>query len=126
MSHNSDPTTLTVDEVLSAVGQDPTSIVLDFLVNTRSYWRARYGNVVRSLDQLAANRSSSDDRCITMSDETFFDDAPECWETAWQDVMEELDGLFSYVCDGGTPSDIPEDALPVYHFFVYATLVTGG
>ena len=126
MSHNNKPTTLTVDEVLAAVGSDPTSIVLDILVGTRSYWRARYCSIVRSLNRLATTRSSSDDHCITMSDELFFDDAPECWKPVWQDVMEELDGLFDYVCDGGTPGDIPEDALPVYHFFVYAALVTGG
>ena len=100
--------------------------MLDILFGTRSYWRARYGNVVRSLNRLAANRFSSDDHCITMSDEAYFVDFAHCWKSAWQDVMEELDGLFSHVCDGGTPSDIPEDTLPVFHFFVYVASVTGG
>ena len=116
---------LTVDEVLRAIGRDPTSIVLDILVGARSHWRARYSNVVRSLARLSATRSTPSDRCIVVSSEAFFDDAPECWRQAWRDVVEQLDGLVDAVCDGGAPGDIPEDVLPVYHFYVYAVLVTG-
>ena len=52
------PNVLSTDHVLSAIGRGCPSIVLDYLVGGRTYWKSRYHHVVQSIARLGAERVS--------------------------------------------------------------------
>jgi hypothetical protein len=104
---------LSVDDVFSALGRDPTSLVLDFLGGSQAYWQSRYRYVVRSVTKLGTTRLS-DNRCVTISHELDFDGFPARWKTAWKNFLHELDDTLGDVSDGD-PRGVADD-LPVLQF----------
>ena len=112
MSRNT--TALSLNEVLSAIGQDPTSVVLDFVVGGRTYWGSRYQHVERSIARLGASRLSPSGHCITISREVNFDGFPARWKAIRGDFINVLDDTLGEVSENGRV-ELADDH-PVFQF----------